>query len=476
VPLDLLHALLSNVWSIFLIALFFGGSIFVHELGHYLVARARGAHVERFSIGFGPPLFSWGGSDGTQYQIAWFPLGGYVVLPQLADLGAIEGGTETDVSQLPPVGYVTKILVFLAGAAFNILFAFALACVIWQVGRPANDETTSTRVGYILKTMDLPDGSRIESPAAEAGLRVGDVIKSIDGSPVSDWDELNQILLTSSGRDPDGNPRTVFSIERDGRALDVTLHPRLAGEERMRRIGIRPGYDLNVHSVAPDSAGAKAGLLPGDRILRINGAPIMNASGLEEELAADPSLPARLAIERGGRPVDIVVGPRTAADPIAGLDFLAGYHLTHPSPFAQIAEEVSMTLRTLRGLFNPHSDIGLSKLSGPVGIVHVFHEAADAGIRDVLMITILVNVNLAILNLLPIPVLDGGQIVFATIGQLRGKALPFRFIMAAQSVFFVILVSMILYVSIFDVRRWVRDARDERAQAQATPAPAATKP
>lgn len=130
-----------------------------------------------------------------------------------------------------------------------------------------------------------------------------------------------------------------------------------------------------------------------------------------------------------------------------------------------------MTLRTLEGLFNPHSDIGLSKLSGPVGIVHILHEAADAGIRYVLGITILVNVNLAILNLLPVPVLDGGQIAFATIGQLRGKALPTRFIAAAQSIFLVLLISMILYVSIFDVRRWARDVRDDRAQAQAPAKP-----
>ncbi|HMD60254.1 MAG TPA: RIP metalloprotease RseP [Opitutaceae bacterium] len=474
-PLDLLHFLLSNAWSILLIALFFGGSIFVHELGHYLAARARGVHVERFSIGFGPPIVSWMGSDGTQYQIAWFPLGGYVLLPQLADLGAIEGESEVDSARLPPVGYPTKVLVFVAGAAFNMLFAFALACVIWKVGQPANDETTSTRVGYILKTMELPDGSRVVSPAAEGGMRVGDLIRAIDGNPVSDWDELFQTLMTSSGRDGDGKPLTVFSVERGDRRLEIALRPRLAGDERMRRIGISPGYDLNVHAVAPGSAGFKAGLLPGDRILKINGEPIMNAGGLEQELAADPSRPARLEVARKGTTAEVTVGPRTQADPIAGIEILIGYHLTHPSPFAQIAGEVSMTLRTLGGLINPHSDIGLSKLSGPVGIVHIFHEAADAGIRYVLMITILLNVNFAILNLLPIPVLDGGQIVFATIARLRGQALPVRFITAAQSVFFVLLISMILYVSIFDVRRWARDSREERAASQAG-APAAAKP
>jgi regulator of sigma E protease len=111
-------------------------------------------------------------------------------------------------------------------------------------------------------------------------------------------------------------------------------------------------------------------------------------------------------------------------------------------------------------------------VSGPVGIVHIFHAAAEAGIRAVLRITILINVNLAILNLLPVPVLDGGQIVFATIGKLRGRALPPNFIMTAQSVFMVLLLSMVVYISFFDVRRWSRDARESHALAPAAAAPA----
>jgi len=471
VAIDLFHFLASNVWSTFLIVLFFGGSIFVHELGHFLAARARGVHVEVFSIGFGPPIFSWKAASGTRYQVAWFPLGGFVLLPQIADIGPLEGEAETDAAQLPPISYGAKILVLVAGAAFNMLFAFMLACVIWKVGQPENDATTSTTVGYVTKTIELPDGTRVTSPALEGGLRVGDVVKAIDGHRIADWAELKGTLVTSSGRDRDARPLTVFTVERAGRSLDIVLHPRLASDERVRNIGIAPGYDLNVHSVAPGGTGSKTGLLPGDRILKIDGEPIMNLGGLEEELSSDPSRPARLAVDRAGRLIELVVGPRAPGDPLAGVEFLAGYHLTHPSPFSQIAGEVSMTLRTLEGLFNPHSDIGLSKLSGPVGIVHILHEAADAGIRYVLGITILVNVNLAILNLLPVPVLDGGQIAFATIGQLRGKALPTRFIAAAQSIFLVLLISMILYVSIFDVRRWARDVRDDRAQAQAPAKP-----
>jgi regulator of sigma E protease len=149
---------------------------------------------------------------------------------------------------------------------------------------------------------------------------------------------------------------------------------------------------------------------------------------------------------------------------------MTGVQLTHPTPFAQLSEHVTMTFRTLWSLLNPHSDVGLSKVSGPVGIVRIFHSAAEAGIVVVLVFTILVNVNLAIFNLLPIPVLDGGQMLFATIGKLRGRALPPQFIMAAQSAFGVLLIAMVLYVSVFDVRRWARDVQSERAESAAAKA------
>jgi regulator of sigma E protease len=364
-------------------------------------------------------------------------------------------------------------LVFAAGATFNILFAFVLACAIWVVGQPENDETTSTRVGYITKTIDLPDGSKVVSPAAEGGLRVGDTVLAIDGHPISDWQELNQTLMTSSGRNPNGSPRTVFTIERAGTRMDLVLHPRLAGDEGNRRVGIMVGYDLNVSAVAPGSAAARGGILPNDRILEVNGAPVMNIDGWAEALAAEPKVPAKVLILRAGKRIELSLPPRTAAHDLAGADFSVGYHLSHPSPFAQIGQQLKLTLLTVWGLINPNSDVGLSKMQGPVGIVRVFHEAADAGIRYVLMFTILINVNLAIFNLLPIPVLDGGQMLFATIGRLRGRTLPVNFIMTAQSIFVMLLVSMLIYVTVYDFRRWGRDVREDRAQAAAQAAAAA---
>jgi regulator of sigma E protease len=473
---DFLHSLLSNSWSIFLVVLFFGGSIFVHELGHYLAARARGVHVDVFSIGFGPPIFSWRAADGTRYQVAWFPLGGYVLLPQIADLGPLEGESEIAAEKLPPVSYGSKMLVFVAGAVFNVLFAFALACVIWKVGQPEDNASTSTKIGYVSRTIDLPDGTKVPSPALEGGIRVGDVVKAIDGVPIFNWAELDETLKMGSGRDLSGIRSSTFVIEREGKRIEVVLHPRLSGEDRWRRVGIMPGYDITVHAVDRNTAMAVAGLSPGDRIVELNGSPLLNADGLEEELELQSSRPAHIGVIRKGSKVDLLVPPRTASLPVGNFEFSAGYHMTHPSPFEQVAQPFALTLRTVWGLINPRSDIGLSKVAGPVGIVHIFHAAAEVGIRAVIGITILINVNLAVLNLLPVPVLDGGQMVFATVARLRGRALPINFIAATQSIFVVLLISMVLYISIFDVRRWSRESREGRALAPPAAAPAASKP
>ncbi|MCC6415470.1 MAG: site-2 protease family protein, partial [Opitutaceae bacterium] len=141
---------------------------------------------------------------------------------------------------------------------------------------------------------------------------------------------------------------------------------------------------------------------------------------------------------------------------------------THPTPFEQLTDNVLMTVRTLASLINPQSDIGLSKMSGPVGIVRILHSAAQVGLTAVIMFTILINVNLAIFNLLPIPVLDGGQMLFATIARLRGRALPTNFIAATQSAFVLLLFGMMIYVTVFgDIRRLFRDIRGEKPAATA---------
>ncbi len=472
---ELLQSLLSNVWSIFLVVLFFGGSIFVHELGHFLAARRRGAVVERFSIGFGPPIWSKRGKDGVDYRIAWFPLGGYVLLPQLADLGAVEGESTTDVSQLPPVSYPTKMLVFVAGAVFNILFAFLLACIVWLIGQPVSSDMVSTRIGYVARTLDLPDGTKVPSPAAQAGLRVGDVIRRIDGTQVDGWSDIQNSLVLGSGRSASGERQVTFLLERGGQPLEIHITPRLAGDEKIRRVGIGPGFELIVQGVAKDSVGEKAGFKAEDEILTFDGESMINDSTYRQHLEAALARTITATVRRHGQSVSLTIPPRPGTKPgnLLGLTLRTGYQIVHISPFVQIADVARWTVRTLHSLISPSSDIGLNKMSGPVGIVRILHTAAEVGIRAVLMITILLNVNLAIFNLLPLPVLDGGQMLFATVARLRGRALPVNFIMTAQSVFFVLLLSMIAYVTIFsDVPRMVREYRADRAAEAAAPAPA----
>lgn len=473
-PNDLLTTLFSNVWSIFLVVLFFGGSIFVHELGHFLVARRRGVHVERFSIGFGPAIFSWRGRDGVEYRLSWIPLGGYVLLPQLADLGIVEGKSEADVEHLPPISYTSRMLVFVAGAVFNVLFAFALATIIWVVGQPESSATATTRIGYVAPTVELPDGQTVPSPAVQAGLQVGDVVRAIDGSKVSNWQDMLYLIGLGSGMTDDGRRQAVFSIERDGQMREITVHPMLVGQDRDRRVGVAAGYELLVQAVAPGSIAEQAGFHQGDEILSLNGVRTLSANTYFEKLEETAKQAVPVRVKRGDAEVTLTLPARPADKTGAnlGLAVTTGFQLTHPDPFSQIWEQITTTFRTLWSLINPHSDVGLSKVAGPVGIVRIFHSAAEAGVRVVLVFAILVNVNLAIFNLLPLPVLDGGQMLFATIGKLRGRALPPNFIIATQSAFGVLLLAMVLYVSVFDVRRWARDVRSDRAVA-AEQAPAA---
>ena len=456
---DLLPALFSNVWAIFLIVLFFGGSIFVHELGHFLAARRRGVHVSRFSIGFGPKMFGWEGKDGVEYRVSWLPLGGYVALPQLADMPAIEGEGEMDTRQLPPVSYSTRMLVFVAGATFNLIFAFLLATVIWLVGQPTTSDQATTRIGYVVNDLENAAGERVPSPAKEAGLRIGDTIREIDGSQVDDWQDLLQTLVTSAGRTEEGRRYNVFTIERDGELQDITIYPQLAGYEEIRKEGIIAAYELIVHAVEPESAGAQLGLQSGDRLLAMDDTRILNIQTYADHLAAYQNREIAVHILRGDENLVLTLPARPDVEQPAdlGLNLTTDSKLVYPTPFKQFGDHVGMTFRTLGSLINPQSDIGISKLSGPVGIIRVFHMAAQADIRLVLWFTILVNINLAIFNLLPIPVLDGGHMLFATISRLRGRALPANFIMTTQSVFMMLLLTMILYVSFFDVRRLVRD-------------------
>jgi regulator of sigma E protease len=362
-------------------------------------------------------------------------------------------------------------IVFVAGATFNILFAFLLACIVWIIGQPAATGFTSTTIAEIAPTIKDAAGNDVVSPAVKAGLQPGDVILKVDGEPVETFGDVVEHLALGSGWNKQGERQTIFTLRRGGELIDVPIQPVISGDENVRKVGFSTVATLLVGRVAPGSPGEKAGLQPDDQFKAVNGMPVLTYPQLSDALRNSLGKPIEISVLREGVSHTFVLPTTQGVD--LGLAIKSTVSLVHPSPFEQISESVVKTFRTLGALINPRSDIGISHLSGPIGIIDNFFAVSRAGLPLALWFTILVNVNLAIFNLLPMPVLDGGQMLFATIGRLRGRPLPLSFIMTAQSVFLVLLFSMVLYVSVFDVRRIVRDVKAERAIEAADSPPAA---
>ncbi|WP_438483287.1 site-2 protease family protein [Oleiharenicola lentus] len=469
--MELFSGIFSSIWSIFLIVLFFGGSIFVHELGHFLAARRRGVKVERFSIGFGPKIFAWRGKDGVEYRLSWLPLGGYVALPQLADMSAIEGESE-DVEKLPPVSYTTKVIVFVAGAVFNILFALVLATILWISGRPESEHVTSTRIGYVAERIELPDKTIVPSPAFAAGLKPGDKIISIDGKTMRSWQDILNSIVLSTRVDAAGERTAIFTIERDNSIQDITVKPVRTGEERFRKVGIDAAYEVLVKNVRPDSAGAKIGLQANDRFAELDGKRIWSLLSLGMQLSKEAGVEQKLTILRDGKPLVLTLKSvgADASKSLQGVEFTTNWRQLHQSPLEQIQVVLTNTYQTLTTLLHPKGDVSAQNMSGVIGIGRGFWDAlqSDHPVAFVLWFTVMINVSLAFFNLLPIPVLDGGHIVLATIAKLRGKPLPQNFVLTTQSVFMVLLFGLMLYVTVFgDMRRILSDFRAEAAAQKA---------
>jgi len=465
-------------WGLLMVVLFFGGSIFVHELGHFLAAKWRGLHIERFSIGFGPKIFGWT-RGGVDYRLSWLPLGGYVALPQLADMRGIEGETSQSAHSLPPISFTDKVIVSVAGAVFNIVFALVLATTLFFTGRYVYEDSASTTVGYLSETLSNTEGERVPAPAKSAGMQLGDKILSIDGTDVGDWPGIRQAIALSTGRTDKGERLIEFVVERGDKVKTLFVEPIISEGMKLRQVGLGPAHTVIVSALYPGSPATAAGMETGDVILSLDGKRIFSRSHYESQIEGNAGKALSVTLLRDGERVESTITPQEVVVWSDGrTETLSGIYaydrnreLVHQPPLDQIGEVAATTWTTLSTLANRNSDIGISHMSGPVGIIRVIHTASQYSILDTLWIVIFINVSLAFFNLLPIPVLDGGHILFAAISKLRNKPINPNLLASLQGSFMILLFGMMIYVTFFDFSRWATDSsrRSEYRETRVQP-------
>ncbi|MFP6901410.1 MAG: site-2 protease family protein, partial [Opitutales bacterium] len=376
---------LYDFWFILVALLFLGLSIFVHELGHFLAAKRRGLVIKRFSIGFGPRLFGWE-RNGVEYRLSAFPFGGYVALPQLVDMGRIEGGeTEEDEERknLPKISFADKMIVSVMGAVFNVLFALSLASVLWFFGHDVDSSWLSTEVGYVAKEMKVfdPKTQKEKSvPGPAFGVILpGDKILEVDGSEVRDFLDLQQHVTAGSGLTPEGRRIARLLVEREGKTIELEVFPEIVSSEQMRMIGIWPKETFFVGTLVKGMPAEKAGLEIDDQPVAIDGHRIHSFAFLIDyldELEDNASVALTVINNRGNGPektygIVPVPNPNKGMPPSKIIGFMRVNKVvtTYPNPFGMIFNRMEDMYLTLRSLINPKSDVKARNMSGPVGIV-----------------------------------------------------------------------------------------------------------
>jgi regulator of sigma E protease len=448
--------------------------IAVHEIGHFLAAKWRGLYIEQFGIWFGKPIWKKK-INGVLYSLGSIPAGGFVKLPQLAPMDIIEGEADVDRAKLPPISALDKIIVAIAGPVFSLLLALAFAGVVWAVGRPVGESDVTTVIGYV-----MPDSS-----AAKAGLRAGDKILAVDNKPVTRFVGMNDSVMWNVVRSEGATVPVEF--ERNGKVRTVQVTPFIAATEGWRRKSTRqlliaPAETAIIEKVESNTPAAAAGLEPHDIVLEFNHTALYSPIALGDYIEKHPNEELALKVQRADKSFVVRVKP-TLLDSegekrsrigilwdSAGKTFIA-----HPNPLEQVYSSVTGTLETLGAVASPKSDVRFQHLSGPIGIGRVYYLLFESenGWQQALWFSVLLNVNLAILNMFPIPVLDGGHIVLALIESVRRKPVNIRVLEYIQTACAVVIIGGILYISFFDLGDLFGSRRNSAAPR---PTPAIARP
>lgn len=430
----------------FIIAL--GLLIFIHELGHFIIAKRAGVYVEVFSLGFGPRIVGVKLGE-TDYRISAFPLGGYVkMLGEDPD----EEGANKDPRSFATKSVFTRAKIIFCGPLMNFILAFLLMPVVFMIGK--------AEPAFLFEQPQITD-VRAESPAEGVGLSKGDLITSIDGDNVRTWDDvLNRILLAP-------NTTLTFGLMRDGHAIDIDVPVGEIPELKGGFVGIEPmlfeGTEPYVGEVQGGSAADEAGIQKGDLILTFDGQKVLDWLDLTRIVNESAGKEAQVTVDRDGEVVAMPVKAKydekygrwiigITKDRLKGVPMTVQRYGFVDAVVRGCKENVKLlglTLDVLKKLVT--AQLSFKVIGGPVVIAKASAAAAATGLSNFLYFLAFLSMQLSILNLLPIPVLDGGQLVFLGCEAVLRRPLSIRFRTIAHQVGFILLISLMLLVTINDI-------------------------
>jgi len=411
-----------------------GVLVFVHEAGHFIAAKWAGIYVHRFSLGLGSPVPWLTFRRGeTEYSISWLPLGGYVKMASREEdiaSSPLEGGRPEDVVpanrmfEAKPVWQ--RMVVILAGVAMNALFAWLLFTFLAvKNGRQIDPVTT---VGRVVDELLPPEAAEFKR------IQPGTRVVSVNGKPVATWDDITQGIATT----PDSEVRLQLA---DGSVVTAEIHPDALEQRAKAAQALQPYRAAVVGQVLPGRPAARAGVEPGDTIVAVNGRPVTQWYDLLELLQKNGQRPIQVEVARaGGRRqfeiapyVDSIIGPNGRPQAIGRIGVaVAGDFRSEPLSLGEAVVEgwhgtvaaSTQIVRTVRGLFSGR--ISKREVGGPILIGQLAGESARMGLDPFLGFMALISINLAVLNLLPVPVLDGGQFLFLLGEAVLRRPLPLK--------------------------------------------------
>jgi len=362
-----------------------------------------------------------------------------VRLPQIENPKALEGNAQN--AALPAVTPFSKILVVLAGPLMNIVFAFAIASLLYVVGLPVAVDPPI--IGYVNPF----------SPEGKIGIAVGDWILSVDGKDVESLDGAQMAAVMACT-----NPIAVV-IRHGTEIAHYQLTATVNKDLNLKYLNLYPQGHPTIHAVTRGGPGDKSGLQAGDEFVSLGGVPVCSREEVVAIIRKNPGRKVPATIIRAGKQISLLITPSAGApgriDALLSDQETKKYEIQHPTPLKQVATVIARTWDTLKAICHPSvSGVSVKDLSGPPGILTRLAANVNADIRLALSFLVLLNINLALINLLPLPVLDGGHITIAAIELISRRSLPQRMLTSLTTTFALLLLCFVIYVSYNDFRRW----------------------